>query len=71
MHVCGKISNLIRERPLMTSHVFWLFLTYLPTYVPRCEETKEIEDRQSRVVKTLMLSSNFQWMTDVLEYHKH
>ena len=22
------------ERPLMTSHVFWLFLTYLPTYVP-------------------------------------
>ena len=55
----------------MTSHVFWLFLTYLLTYVPRCEETKEIEDRQSRVVKTLMLSSNFQWMTDVLEYHKH
>ena len=23
-----------RERPLMTSLVFWLFLTYLPTYVP-------------------------------------
>ena len=22
------------ERPLMTSLVFWLFLTYLPTYVP-------------------------------------
>ena len=24
----------IRERPLMTSLIFWLFLTYLPTYVP-------------------------------------
>ena len=24
----------IGERPLMTSLVFWLFLTYLPTYIP-------------------------------------
>ena len=28
------IVDVLRERPLMTSLVFWLFLTYLPTYVP-------------------------------------
>ena len=28
----GEKTFYIRERPLMTSLIFWLFLTYLPTY---------------------------------------
>jgi hypothetical protein len=32
----------LRERPLMMSHFFWLFLTYLPTYVPFCPIYKKL-----------------------------